>query len=136
MRCDKSTTQEIFGDFIYRYRLEEAVNDEATVKIVDQGRTAEGLVEHTERLDQNFEDLFREYTEVEKQVIKNKDAAEGDVLEAPKLISEKAADMLRHYVRAVLPNGFKAQVVAVSRLVGHTVSRCVERSSKPSSPGN
>ncbi|MEJ2724776.1 MAG: restriction endonuclease subunit R, partial [Deltaproteobacteria bacterium] len=75
----------------------------------------EGLVEHTDRLDQKFEDLFRDYTEAEKQVIKNKYAAEGDVLEAPKLISEKAADMLRHYVRAVLPNGFKAQVVAVSR---------------------
>ncbi len=116
MRCDKATTQEIFGDFIDKYRLDEAVNDEATVKIVYEGRTAGGLVEHTERLDQNFEDLFREYTESEKQVIKNKYAAEGDVLEAPKLISEKAEDMLRHYVQAVLPNGFKAQVVAVSRL--------------------
>ena len=116
MRCDKATTQAVFGDFIDKYRLDEAVNDEATVKIVYEGRTADGLVEHTDRLDQKFEDLFRDYTETEKHVIKNKYAAEGDVLEAPKLISEKAADMLRHYVRAVLPNGFKAQVVAVSRL--------------------
>jgi type I restriction enzyme R subunit len=116
MRCDKATTQAVFGDFIDKYRLDEAVNDEATVKIVYEGRTADGLVEHTDRLDHKFEDLFRDYTEAEKQVIKNKYAAEGDVLEAPKLVSEKAADMLRHYVRAVLPNGFKAQVVAVSRL--------------------
>lgn len=116
MRCDKVGTQGIFGEFIDKYRLNEAVEDEATVKIVYEGRTADGLVEHTERLDQKFEDQFRDYTESEKQVIKNKYAAEGDVLEAPKLIAEKAADMLRHYVRAVLPNGFKAQVVAVSRL--------------------
>lgn len=116
MRCDKATTQAIFGDFIDKYRLEEAVEDEATVRIVYEGRTAEGLVEHTDRLDQRFEDLFRDYTEAEKQVIKNKYAAEDDVLEAPKLIEAKAADMLRHYVRAVLPNGFKAQVVSVSRL--------------------
>jgi type I restriction enzyme R subunit len=116
MRCDKATTQAIFGDFIDKYRLDEAVDDEATVKIIYEGRTADGLVEHTDRLDQKFEDLFRDYTEAEKQVIKNKYAAEGDVLEAPKLIAEKAADMLRHYIRAVLPNGFKAQVVAVSRL--------------------
>jgi len=116
MRSEKVSTQAIFGNFIDMYRLEEAVNDEATVKIVYEGRTAEGLVEHTDRLDQNFEDLFRDYTEAEKQVIKNKYAAEGDVLEAPKLIAQKATDMLRHYVRAVLPNGFKAQVVAVSRL--------------------
>jgi type I restriction enzyme R subunit len=116
MRSDRASTQGIFGEFIDKYRLNEAVEDEATVKIVYEGRTADGLVEHTDRLDQNFEDQFREYTEAEKQVIKNKYAAEGDVLEAPKLIAEKAADMLRHYVRAVLPNGFKAQVVAVSRL--------------------
>jgi len=116
MRCDKATTQAIFGEFIDKYRLNEAVDDEATVKIVYEGRTADGLVEHTDRLDQKFEDLFRDYTDAEKQAIKNKYAAEGDVLEAPKLIAEKAADMLRHYVRAVLPNGFKAQVVAVSRL--------------------
>jgi type I restriction enzyme R subunit len=116
MRRDKASTQAIFGEFIDKYRLNEAVEDEATVKIVYEGRTADGLVEHTDRLDQKFEDQFREYTEAEKQVIKNKYAAEGDVLEAPKLIAEKAADMLRHYVRAILPNGFKAQVVAVSRL--------------------
>ena len=116
MRCDRASTQGIFGEFIDKYRLNEAVEDEATVKIVYEGRTADGLVEHTDRLDQKFEDLFRDYTESEKQVIKNKYAAEGDVLEAPKLIAEKAADMLRHYVRSILPNGFKAQVMAVSRL--------------------
>ncbi len=116
MRCDQATTQTIFGEFIDKYRLNEAVDDEATVKIVYEGRTADGLVEHTDLLDRKFEDLFRDYSETEKQIIKNKYAAEGDVLEAPKLIAEKSADMLRHYIRAVLPNGFKAQVVAVSRL--------------------
>lgn len=116
MRSERASTQTIFGDFIDKYRLNEAVEDEATVKIVYEGRTADGLVEHTDRLDQEFEDMFRDYTEAEKQAIKNKYAAEEDVLEAPKLISTKAADMLRHYVRAILPNGFKAQVVAVSRL--------------------
>lgn len=116
LRCDRATTQTIFGEFIDKYRLNEAVDDEATVKIVYEGRTADGLVEHTDRLDQKFEDMFRDYSDAEKQVIKNKYAAEGDVLEAPKLIATKAADMLRHYVRAVMPNGFKAQVVGVSRL--------------------
>jgi type I restriction enzyme R subunit len=116
MWCDQATTQSIFGEFIDKYRLNEAVEDEATVKIVYEGRTTDGLVEHTDRLDRKFEDFFRDYTEKEKQVIKNKYAAEGDVLEAPKLIAEKATDMLRHYLRAVLPNGFKSQVVAVSRL--------------------
>ena len=37
------------------------------------------------------------------------------VLEAEEMIAAKAASMLRHYVDVILPNGFKAQVVAVSR---------------------
>lgn len=128
MRADKVSTQAIFGDFIDKYRLNEAVDDEATVKIVYEGRTADGLVEYTDRLDQKFEDMFRDYTDSEKQSIRNKYAAEGDVLEAPKLITAKASDMLRHYIRAVLPNGFKAQVVAVSRLAAVRYREALEAS--------
>ena len=40
---------------------------------------------------------------------------EGDVLDAPLLIEKKARDMLRHYLEVVLPEGYKAQVVAASR---------------------
>src|SRR5205823_1618266 len=58
----------------------------------------------------------RERTPEELALIKAKYATSGNVLEAEKLIVAKAADMLRHYVDAVLPNGFKAQVVATSRL--------------------
>jgi len=128
MRRDVGVTQAIFGDFIDKYRLNEAVEDEATVKIVYEGRTTDGLVEHTDRLDDAFEDMFREYTDAEKEVIKSRYAAEGDVLEATKLVAAKAADMLRHYVRTVLPNGFKAQVVAVSRLAVLRYREALERS--------
>ncbi len=38
------------------------------------------------------------------------------MFEAPALIADKARDMLRHYVTNILPNGYKAQVVAYSRL--------------------
>ena len=115
LKQDRAHTQGIFGEFIDKYRLKEAVEDEATVRILYEGRTTDGLVEHTDRLDRAFEDMFRAYTEEEQQIIRNKYATAGDVLEAPKLIAEKAADMLYHYVRKILPDGFKAQVVAVSR---------------------
>jgi type I restriction enzyme R subunit len=36
-------------------------------------------------------------------------------MEAPMLIEQKARDMIRHYAGVVLPEGFKAQVVATSR---------------------
>ncbi|HEX3036730.1 MAG TPA: restriction endonuclease subunit R, partial [Thermodesulfobacteriota bacterium] len=36
-------------------------------------------------------------------------------LEAHEIIKDKAADMVKHYIEHVFPNGFKAQVVATSR---------------------
>ena len=60
--------------------------------------------------------MFAERTAEELDAIKKRWATKGNVLEAPKMIEAKARDMLRHYVDGVMPNGFKAQVVATSRL--------------------
>lgn len=112
---EKTETREIFGDFIDKYILRDSELDGATVPILYEGRTADGLVKDAPGLDQLFEDMFQDYTADELAVIKAKYATEGDVLEAPLLIEQKARDMIRHYAGVVLPEGFKAQVVATSR---------------------
>jgi type I restriction enzyme R subunit len=112
---DKTETRDIFGDYVDRYVLQDAELDGATVPILYEGRTADGLVKDAPGLDQLFEDLFRDYTPDELAVIKAKHGTEGDVLEAPLLIEQKARDMIRHYAEVVLPEGYKAQVVATSR---------------------
>ncbi|AXS83270.1 type I restriction endonuclease subunit R [Marinobacter sp. Arc7-DN-1] len=111
----KKQTSEIFGDYIDRYTIKEAENDGATVPILYEGRTAEGAVKEGTNLDDLFEDLFKERTKDELELIKKKYATKGQIFEAPRLIEEKAADILRHYVTNILPNGFKAQLVAYSR---------------------
>jgi type I restriction enzyme R subunit len=113
---DKKRTHEIFGEFIDRYTIREAEADGAIVPILYEGRTAEGAVKDGANLDDLFEDLFREHTPEELEAIKAKYATKGQIFEAPDLIRDKARDMLRHYVTNILPNGFKAQVVAYSRL--------------------
>ena len=112
---EKTETREIFGDFIDKYLLQDAELDGATVPILYEGRTADGLVKDAAGLDELFEDMFRDYSGDEMAIIKAKYATEGDVLEAPLLIEQKARDLMRHYARVVLPEGFKAQVVATSR---------------------
>src|SRR4029450_13760765 len=112
---------------IDKYLLQDAELDGATVPILYEGRTADGLVKDAPGLDQLFEDLFRDYTPDELAVIKAKYATEGDVLEAPLLIEQKARDMLRHYVSVVLPEGFKAQVVATSRQAAVTYQEKLEQ---------
>ncbi|HEY0488468.1 MAG TPA: type I restriction endonuclease subunit R [Telluria sp.] len=113
---DKKRTHEIFGDFIDRYTIREAERDGAIVPILYEGRTANGAVKDGANLDELFEDLFREHTPEELEAIRKKYATKGQIFEAPDLIRDKARDMLRHYVTNILPNGFKAQVVAYSRL--------------------
>jgi type I restriction enzyme R subunit len=113
---ERKRTYEIFGEFIDRYTIQQSEADGATVPILYEGRTAEAEVADGRSLDQLFEDMFGDRTPEELAAIRAKYATEGNVLEAPKLIAAKAEDMLRHYVDTVLPNGFKAQVVASSRL--------------------
>jgi type I restriction enzyme, R subunit len=112
---EKTETREIFGEFIDKYLLQDAELDGATVPILYEGRTADGLVKDAPSLDKLFEDMFRTYTKDELATIKAKYGTADDVLEAPLLIEQKAKDMIRHYVGVVLPEGCKAQIVATSR---------------------
>jgi type I restriction enzyme, R subunit len=113
---DKKRTHEIFGEFIDRYTIKEAEADGATVPVLYEGRTANGAVKDGASLDELFEDLFRQHTPEELEAIKQKYATKGHIFDAPALIADKARDILRHYVTNILPNGYKAQVVAYSRL--------------------
>jgi type I restriction enzyme R subunit len=113
---DKKRTHEIFGEFIDRYTIKEAEADGATVPVLYEGRTAKGAIRDDASLDELFEDLFRQHTPEELEAIKKKYVTKGHIFDAPALIADKARDMLRHYVTNILPNGYKAQVVAYSRL--------------------
>ncbi len=113
---DKKRTHEIFGEFIDRYTIKEAEADGATVPVLYEGRTAKGAIKDDASLDELFEDLFRQHTPEELEAIKKKYATKGHIFDAPALVADKARDMLRHYVTNILPNGYKAQVVAYSRL--------------------
>lgn len=113
---EKKRTHEIFGEFIDRYTIKEAEADGATVPVLYEGRTANGAIKDGASLDALFEDLFRQHTPEELEAIKQKYATKGHIFDAPALIADKARDILRHYVTHILPNGYKAQVVAYSRL--------------------
>ena len=113
---DKKRTHEIFGEFIDRYTIKEAEADGATVPVLYEGRTANGAIKDGASLDELFEDLFHQHSKEELEAIKKKYATKGHIFDAPALIADKARDILRHYVTNILPNGYKAQVVAYSRL--------------------
>jgi len=115
MNRDRGNTMKIFDDFIDTYSMKQAQADEATVKILYEGRVPLGLVENAAQLDARVPLKFAEFTQPEQQIIMQKFATKKRVMEAPKLIAVKAMDILSHYVRNILSADFKAQVVAVSQ---------------------
>ncbi|MFH1792724.1 MAG: HsdR family type I site-specific deoxyribonuclease [Patescibacteria group bacterium] len=109
-------TEQTFGDYIDKYSIRQAVEDGVTVEIVYEGRAHRAFITDKEAMDKRFVDVFPE-------VEKSEDAREQirrrewkAYLEAEETIKTKTEDMLKHYLSQIFPNGFKAQVVAVSRI--------------------
>ncbi|WP_435244456.1 type I restriction endonuclease subunit R [Streptomyces sioyaensis] len=114
---EKNRTTNIFGQFIDKYRLKEAEEDGAIVPIVYEGRIAKGAITEAEDLEDAIAQYFPELTDEEYDRLQERYATTSDVLAADSLVRKKARDMLAHYVSGVMPNGFKAQVVAHTRRV-------------------
>jgi type I restriction enzyme R subunit len=112
---ESKKTHEIFGSFIDRYSIAESEEDGATLPILYEGRGVPSAVTDDRTLDELVAAMFADRTGKEIAKIQERYATLNKVLEAEDLIATKAADMLWHYVDNILPNGFKAQVVAVSR---------------------
>lgn len=109
-------THKRFGEYIDKYKLMDAVNDEVTLQILYEGKTADTALNEKHAFDTEFEDLFKERSAEELLAIKKKYGATGDLLEAENRINAIAQDLVAHYVDNILPNGFKAQVVCHSKL--------------------
>ncbi len=110
---DKSTVR-TFGTYIDKYTIEQAVEDGATVPIFYESRMVDLHVQG-ESVDQLFDRYFRDYSEEDRERIKKKYATEEAVTSSPKRIREIVLDIIEHYETHIKPNGFKAQLVAISR---------------------
>ncbi|PGT36879.1 DEAD/DEAH box helicase [Bacillus anthracis] len=110
---DKSTNR-TFGPYIDKYTIEQAVEDGATLPIFYEGRMPELHVQG-DSLDELFDRQFREYSEEDRERIKKKYATEQAIISSQKRIKRIVLDMIEHYENHIQPNGFKAQIVAISR---------------------
>jgi type I restriction enzyme R subunit len=107
-------TERVFGDYIDKYTMRQAIEDGVTLEIVYEGRTHNAEVTNQEGMDMAFEDVFSDYNLQQRMEILGYGSREA-YLEAESTIAAKAKDMVNHYLTHVFPNGYKAQVVATSR---------------------
>jgi type I restriction enzyme R subunit len=103
-----------FGGYIDQYKINEAVDDGATVRILYEGREVITEVSSVS-LDSLFEEYFSDYTKEEQREIKKKYGVERAVREAPARIRWVCIDLLKHYREHIQPDGFKAMIVTGSR---------------------
>nr|WP_232500439.1 type I restriction endonuclease subunit R [Hydrogenobacter thermophilus] len=108
-------TEQTFGDYIDKYTIKQAVEDGVTVEIVYEGRAHLAEISDEEAANAKFESVFYAFDNEEKQLILGKYTWKS-YLENENVIKEKAKDIIEHYITHIFPNGFKAQVIAVSRL--------------------
>ena len=101
--------------YIDTYKLQDAVDDGATLQILYEGKTADTAIYDKHGFDTKFEDLFKNRSDEELAAIRKKYGATGDILEAEERIEEISNDLVNHYIHNILPSGFKAQVVCSSK---------------------
>lgn len=107
-------TEKVFGEYIDKYTMRDAIEDGVTLEIVYEGRTHNAEVTDKPGLDAKFADVFSDYNLNERMAILGF-GSRAAYLEAETTIEAKAFDMVAHYLTHVFPNGYKAQIVASSR---------------------
>ena len=120
----KHSTVGRFGTIIDSYTIPQSVADGATVPIHYQARLPELAIEGPATLDKLFEAMFGDRPPEVQERIRRRYANKETVAGAQKRIQMIAWDIAKHFKEHVRSNGFKAQVVAPSRLAA---IRYVER---------
>lgn len=128
---DRSTLT-TFGDYLDRYTIEQAVADGAVVPIFYEGRLPELRVIGNS-LDKVFDRVFADRTIDEREAIKKKFATEAAIATAPKRVEAVCLDVIEHFTKFIQPNGFKAQVVCVSREAAVLYKETLDRLNAPQS---
>lgn len=108
-------TEKKYKDYIDKYTMRQAIDDGVTLEIVYEGFTHNAEVEDKKGLDKKFEDVFSEYNLTERLQILGFGTRDA-YLDNINTIREKAKNMINHYVEHIFSGGFKAQIVANSRI--------------------
>ena len=90
------------------------------------GRKSDDSIPYKDDFDHAFEETFKNRTQEERIEIQRRYGTMIAYLESADRVMKNARDMLEHYVSEILPNGFKAQVVASSILAAVRYKRAFE----------
>jgi type I restriction enzyme R subunit len=122
------STREVFGDYLHRYLIDQAVKDGATVPIFYEMRDARLRIEGRD-IEADLRAAFPELSEAEIEKLKR--SAPEKLAGTPKRVEAVAKDILDHYRATIEPNGFKAQIVTASRDIAVSYVEALRRLGAP-----
>ena len=124
-----------FGGLIHQYAINEAVEDEAVVPLLYEGRLIEQKIAG-DAIDKWFDKISEGLTEAQKVDLKRKFSRMDALSKTEQAIRAKAFDISEHFRQHWQETGFKAQLVAPSKAaavrfkealdeIGHVTSEIV-----------
>jgi type I restriction enzyme R subunit len=124
-----SKTEKKYKDYIDKYTMRQAIDDGVTLEIVYEGFTHNAEVEDKKGMDDKFADVFSDYQLTERLQILGYGSRDA-YLDNINTIREKAKSMVNHYVEHIFSGGFKAQIVANSRIAAVRYKAAVDEAIK------
>lgn len=117
----KTTDKDTYANFgvvgegyLDKYGIDDAVRDGATVPIHYTGRKTDWQIDDA-KIDILFDNWFAELPDEEIARIKERGVTVADLVKHPRRVELIAYDIWTHFKAYALPDGFKAQVVAIDR---------------------
>jgi type I restriction enzyme R subunit len=112
--------------YLDRYSIDDAVRDGATVPIRYTSRKAEWQVDPA-KLDILFDNWFGHEPEERLAAIKERGVTVADLAKHPQRVELIAYDLWAHFKGHALPDGYKAQIVAIDRHAVILYKRALDR---------
>ena len=122
-------TEKKYKDYIDKYTMRQAIDDGVTLEIVYEGFTHNAEVEDQKGMDDKFADVFSDYQLTERLQILGFGSRDA-YLDSMKTIMDKAKSMVNHYIEHIFSGGFKAQVVANSRIAAVRYKAAIDEALK------
>lgn len=122
-------TEKKYKDYIDKYTMRQAIDDGVTLEIIYEGFTHNAEVDDPKGMDDKFADVFSDYKLTERLEILGFGSRDA-YLDNINTIREKAKSMVNHYVEHIFSGGFKAQIVANSRIAAVRYKAAIDEALK------
>jgi type I restriction enzyme, R subunit len=118
-RADRNTfyafgAEEDAAGYMNRYGFEESIRDGATKPLHFEPRLLELHIDKA-AIDQAFKELTGSLSDLDRDHLAKTAARMAVLVKAPERVQRICADIAKHYLEKVAPNGFGAQVVTFDR---------------------